>query len=461
VQRWRAVSWRRLNCTTDRGPIWYRPPIRCGLRLHFICAPLPVRAFAVLDMRACSPAAIARQSPRVSARRRLHAAMAAVGPTSSLLGGPEAVRDSTVLVVGGGMSGLGAAATLVSAGVSTLLVEQGRGVGGRVCSRRARGPHGELSFDFGCQYFAPKAGDPFAAVLAELETSGVVARWGAGGRLGTVSCDASGHLDWSSFAPQPPSKAAFVGVPTASVVGRHLLAAAVARPGAGTLAVATGTRAAPGSLRREGDSWLVSTHPKPEPGKTTITHHRVVIAAASASSTFNVISPVAPKLAAAASAVRADACWGLLVAFATPLFGDAGCVADGVLVSGSSSLAWVARNSSKPGRQSCSGADCWVVHATPTWSNERRELEAAVVAQALLQEFCQACGLSSDPPTLHVEAFLWNAAFPLNPASPAEGCYADTSLRLAMAGDWCIGPRAGDAWASGVAAANAVLRDML
>ena len=172
-------------------------------------------------MRAwCSPAAIARQSPRVSARRRLHAAMAAVGPTSSLLGGPEAVRDSTVLVVGGGMSGLGAAATLVSAGVSTLLVEQGRGVGGRVCSRRERGPHGELSFD-------------------------------------------------------------------------HLLAAAVARPGAGTLAVVTGTRAAPGSLRREGDSWLVSTHPKPEPGKTTITHHRVVIAAGSASSTFNVISPVA------------------------------------------------------------------------------------------------------------------------------------------------------------------------
>ena len=359
------------------------------------------------------------------------------------------------------MSGLGAATTLVSAGVSTLLVEQGRGVGGRVCSRRARGTHGELSFDHGCQYFAPKPGDPFEAVLGELEAAGVVARWGAGGRLGTVGCDAAGTLNWSSFAPQPPSKAAFVGVPTASVVGRHLLAAALARPGAGALAVATGTRAAPGSLRREGDAWLVSTHPKPEPGKATTTQHRVVVAAGSASSTFNVINPVAPALAAAAGAVRADACWGLLVAFATPLFGDAGCVADGVLVSGSSSLAWFARNSSKPGRQSDSGADCWVVHAMPSWSNERRELKADAVAQALLQEFRQACGLAATPPTVHVEAFLWNAAFPLNPASPAEDCFADASLRLAMAGDWCIGPRAGDAWASGVAAAHAVLRDML
>ena len=420
---------------------------------------LPTRFLAALVMRACSSATLARLSPRASARRRLRAAMAAVSRADSLLGGPEAVRDTTVLVVGGGMSGLGAAVTLVSAGVSTLLVEQGRGVGGRVCSRRVRS-HGELSFDHGCQYFAPKPGDPFASVLAELESAGVVARWGAGGRLGSVSCDAAGRLDWSSFVPQPPSKAAFVGVPTASGVGRHLLANAVARPGAGALAVATGTRAAPESLRRDGDAWLVSTHPKPEPGKTTTTRHSVVIAAGSASSTFNVINPVAASLATAAGAVRADACWGLLVAFAAPLFGD-GCVADGVLVSGSSSLAWIARNSSKPGRQTDSGADCWVVHATPLWSNERRELKADAAAQALLQEFIAACGFASAPPAVHVEAFLWNAAFPLNPASTAEGCYADASLRLAMAGDWCIGPRAGDAWASGVAAAGAVLRDML
>ena len=174
--------------------------------------------------------------------------MAAASREDSLLGGPEAACDATVLVVGGGMSGLGAATTLVSAGVSTLLVEQGRGVGGRVCTRRVRGT--SLTFDHGSQYFAPKPGDAFVPVLAELEAAGVVARWGAG-RLGTVACDASGRLDWSSFVPHAPSKQAYVGTPSMSAVGRHLLAASVARPGSGTLAVATGTRAAPGSLRRE------------------------------------------------------------------------------------------------------------------------------------------------------------------------------------------------------------------
>ena len=383
--------------------------------------------------------------------------MAVAAREDSLLGGPETARDATVLVVGGGMSGLGVATTLISAGVDTQLVEQGRGVGGRVCTRRVRGK--PFSFDHGAQYFAPKQGDAFASVLTELEAAGVVARWGAG-RLGAVGCDGAGRLDWSSFVPHPPSKHAFVGVPSMSAVGRHLLAVAAARPGAGALTVATGTRAAPGSLRRADDAWLVDTHPKPEPGTTITTRHSVVVAAGSASSTFNVISPGAPSLAEAAGAVRADACWGLMVAFEAPLFGEAGCVCDGVLVSGSPSVAWAARNSSKPGRDD-GGADCWVVHATPEWSNARRELKSDAAAHALLLEFCLACGLATTPATLHAEAFLWNAAFPLNPASPAEQCYADASLRLAMAGDWCRGPRAGDAWESGVAAANAVLRDML
>jgi hypothetical protein len=386
---------------------------------------------------------------------RFVAAPADARGDDGLIGGPAAVRDTTVLVAGGGFSGLGAAATLVRAGVDTLLVEQGRGVGGRVCTRRVRSQ--PLSFDHGCQYLSPKT-EEFAALLTALERDGVVARW-ADGRLGAVACGAGGRLDHASFAPS--GKLAYVGVPRQSAVGRHLLSAAAAHAGAGALTVAAGTRAAPGSLRRDGDAWLVDTHPKADPAAVTTTRHRVVIAAGSASSTFNVIAPAAPQLAEVAGKVRADACWGLMVAFATPLFGDAPCVFDGALVSGSDAIAWAANNSSKPGR---GGAlpECWVVHATPGWSNARRALKADQAARELLQAWLHACGVDAAPPaTVNVEAFLWNAAFPLNPATPDDGCYTDASLRLGMAGDWCIGPRAGDAWASGVAAARAVLRDML
>ena len=257
---------------------------------------------------------------------------------------------------------------------------------------------------------------------------------------------------------------AFVGVPSMTAVGKRLLAAAAAAPGAGRLVVASGTRVAPGSLRRDGDAWLAGTHPKAAPETAHTTRHRVVVAAGSASSTFNVISPVAPELAAVAGGVRADACWGLLVAFAAPLFGAKGepCGFDGARITGSDSLAWAARDSSKPGRQS--SPECWVVHAAPGWSNARRGAAKEEVAAELLAEWLAACGLSTPgaaPAATHTEAFLWNAAFPLNPAAPPRGCFADATARLAMAGDWCIGPRAGDAWASGAACAAAVLRDML
>ncbi len=169
--------------------------------MPLVCA-LPVAArcrLRALHARRC--AAPCRPSAFITMRA------AASSRDDSLIEGPAAVRDSAVLISGGGMSGLGAAATLVAAGVDTVLCEQGRGLGGRVCTRRVRGQ--PLSFDHGCQYFAPKA-EPFAAVLAELESAGIVARWGEGGRLGAVACDAAGRIDWRTYVPHEPSKVRWV-----------------------------------------------------------------------------------------------------------------------------------------------------------------------------------------------------------------------------------------------------------
>jgi predicted NAD/FAD-dependent oxidoreductase len=47
---------------------------------------------------------------------------------------------------------------------------------------------------------------------------------------------------------------------------------------------------------------------------------------------------------------------------------------DGALVAGSSAVAWLARDSSKPGRVApggSGGGEAWVLHATPDWSNGR------------------------------------------------------------------------------------------
>ncbi len=411
---------------------------------------------SLLTGSACAP--LACVCARAACRQMRVMSTARAG---AQFGGAADVRDSTVLISGGGMAGIGAAMKLVAAGVDVLLCEQGRGVGGRVCTRHVRDRR--LSFDHGCQYFAPKEGSAFSALLLELERDGVVGRWSAGTRrLGNVACDAAGRLDAASFAPwEDAEKTAFVGVPSMSVVGKALLSSGAQQPGAGALMVALSTRVAPGSLRiAPSGGWLADTHAKSEPSALRTTQHRVVLALGSASSTFNVIAPAAPGLAAAAGEVRADACWALMVAFAAPLFG-ASPRFDGALVSGSDALAWIANNSSKPGRGG--DAECWVVHAAPGWSNTRRDAAPADVAQQLLAAFLHAAGRdAAPPPVLHTEAFKWNAAFPLSVAdSRGTHCFTDADKRLGLAGDWCIGPRAGDAWSSGQAAAEAVLRTML
>jgi predicted NAD/FAD-dependent oxidoreductase len=56
----------------------------------------------------------------------------------------------TALVVGGGFAGLAAAEVLAQAGTHVFLAEQGRGLGGRVCTRTAQLPDGNtVTFDHG------------------------------------------------------------------------------------------------------------------------------------------------------------------------------------------------------------------------------------------------------------------------------------------------------------------------
>ena len=81
-------------------------------------------------------------------------------------------REVEVLVIGGGMSGLTAGNILKEAGRDVLVVDKGRGVGGRMASRRI----GEATFDHGAQFLTAK--DPsFARTVAGWQKDGVVDQW--------------------------------------------------------------------------------------------------------------------------------------------------------------------------------------------------------------------------------------------------------------------------------------------
>lgn len=85
----------------------------------------------------------------------------------------DSTRQSTdVLVVGAGVAGLVAASELLRAGRSVTVIDKGRGVGGRLASRRIEG----ATFDHGAQGFT--TGDSrFSPVGLPSRLGGAVAAW--------------------------------------------------------------------------------------------------------------------------------------------------------------------------------------------------------------------------------------------------------------------------------------------
>jgi len=429
---------------------------------------------------------------RALARGAAAAAAAPRPPPGAAAGGPSAAASFSgrsaaaaaspaggrrVAVVVGGAAGLAAAAALTAAGLDVTLFEQGRGLGGRVCSRRVDGGGGgdgaaaaELSFDHGAQYLSPKPA-PFAALLAELEAAGALARWH--GAVGDINASGSGVLDLGSF--RPGGKALYVGSPSNSAFGRAL----AARCGPGRLSAHTAVRAHGLALEPATGRWRLrvrpaaagdSGGPASEPWPEAFDG---VVSALSANSTVRLLgggdggdgdAAAAPAIAAAAAGVRSNVCWALMLALRRP----SGLPLDGALIAGGGPLAWIARNSSKPGRARPAGdawVETWVIHASPEWSNARRDARREQVAAELLAAFAHAApcvreaieGGGGRPPL--ALAHRWNNAYPLNPLTappPAE----PGAPRLVACGDWAAGPRVGDAYASGLAAAESLLAQL-
>ncbi|MCU0270559.1 MAG: FAD-dependent oxidoreductase [Acidimicrobiales bacterium] len=135
-------------------------------------------------------------------------------------------RPPTVVVIGAGLAGLFAARDLAAAGAAVTVVDKGRGVGGRVATRRL----GPATIDHGAQFFTARSAS-FAAEVAGWLAAGVAAPWFTGvlGADGIVDDD---------------GETRFRGVPAMTGIARHL---------AVDLDVRLGTRVA--AVRADADAW--------------------------------------------------------------------------------------------------------------------------------------------------------------------------------------------------------------
>jgi len=320
-------------------------------------------------------------------------------------------------IVGAGMAGLTVANALCAAGHKVRVFDKGRGPGGRMSTRRVMFDDLTLKFDHGAQYISPRTPEFHKQVDRWVE-AGVAGHW-----LGrAVAIDEARHVTVQN------DKSRFVGTPSMNDIIRHLAADLEVEWGRHVQTIKTSD-----SLVLEFDDG------------GTETGFDLVVVAVPAEQVSDIVGGLTPDFAATAAAVQSSPCWTVMAAFdtGTEIEWDAVSIAN-------SAIGWAARNSSKPGRPE---SETWVLQATPKWSVAHLEDDREQVVVALLAAFSEFGNL---PPTLYATAHRWRYS-QANPQA-SELFHFDSKLGIGVCGDWCRGPNVEDAWHSGIALSDRILK---
>jgi renalase len=276
-----------------------------------------------------------------------------------------------IAIVGAGLAGLTVARLLTAAGRKVRVFDKGRGVGGRLATRRVSHAGATHSFDHGAQYVRAE-GHGFAALLEEIDTH-----------------------PW-------PDSARRVAAPGMSAMGRAL---------AGDLDIATSHEVR--ALRREAAGWFVAHHAQDGP-------FSAVLVTTPAPQAIPLLTPHAPGLAQRLSAVRYAPCWTVLAAFAARL-----PLPDTLRNRGA--IGWAARDSSKPGRDP--SQENWVVQGSSVFSARHLEDAPEQVVAPLLAALLPG---GEAPEPLFAVAHRWRYA--LLETALGEPCLWDGALGYASDG---------------------------
>lgn len=338
--------------------------------------------------------------------------------------------------MGAGLAGLTCAIGLGAAGVGGLLLDKGRGPGGRLSTRRRNDREGRaLAFDHGAQYFTVRDAR-FGAQVDDWVARGVAAEWD--GRVVTLSHGVVGE-------PRGAVRR-LVGTPAMQTLATDLHGQLEGRG----IEARCSTRVE--RLRLADGGIVARLDPKLGGGVEIGPFERVCLAlpAPQAAELLADLGPRATELRCAAAGVVMEPSLAALVRFehrlAEDLDLDAAFVDD-------ERLGWVARNASKPGRP---GGEAWVLHSTAAFARRAWEQDPADWSGALLRSLEAALGRAL-PELTWLDTHRWGFALAREPRT--EGCLvADLGrARIALAGDWCSGSRVEGAYLSGRAAATALL----
>lgn len=325
--------------------------------------------------------------------------------------------DNSCIVVGAGISGLLAARELQDAGWRVTVLDKGRGVGGRMATRR----FGGASFDHGAQFFTVRD-DRFEKIVEGWLSAGAAAEWARG------FADAEGPRD-------PDGHPRYRGSEGMTSIPKHL---------AEGLDVRTGERAV--SVEHGDGGWTVAC----ESGETV------------SGGALLLTAPVPQSLALAESGdyVLADGVRRQLEEVAYDP-----CLAVMALLDGSSPvpepggvqikaepLDWIGDNA----RKGISGRPALTIHAGPEWSREHYEDAEEDLTRCLLSLTGEQLGADLASATVETSLARWRYSWVTS--SHSEPCLvASEDPALVFCGDGFGQPKVEGAALSGLAAADRLL----
>ena len=306
-----------------------------------------------------------------------------------------------VLVIGSGMTGIACARHLYAAGWDVVVLDKGRGIGGRMATRRVEVNGQTIRFDHGAQFVTARDAG-FKRELSEIIDSAIV--WADAGRPG-----------------------AYAGVPGMSAIPKAL---------AEGLTIYQSERVE--ILENHDTYWLAKTE------ANTWRAKRVVMTVP-----FPQVAPIIGEdhpLCAKLTHLDFAPCMTLMAAFKLHAKID-----KSTRLNEAGELSWIAYNSGKPKREDA--VDAWLAQSSAEWSAERVNQDKAKSEQEMQMLLCEA--LSLEPADMLYSAFhSWLYARIVDPLGVPY--LVDETQSLYVGGDWCLGTHVEAAWQSGKAVAQAL-----
>ena len=315
-------------------------------------------------------------------------------------------------MVGAGMAGLTAAHRL-SGVTEVVILDKGRGVGGRLATRRI----GDATIDHGAQFITTHTSE-FAELVERLVGEHVVAPWFRG-RVGPDGVnDSDGHTR-------------FRGSVSMNAIAKSLAIG---------LDVRTASHVA--ALRQNGESWEVAL----VDGSELVAD--AVIATSPVPQTIALLQngevTLAAKDEAALEAIEYDPC----LAFMAVLDGPSGLAEPGAINPVDGPIDWVADNYLK----GISAVPAVTIHATPEFSRAQWDASDEVITEALLD----AAQLESSVISGSIQIQRWRYARP-SVEHPERFLQLSGVPPFVCAGDAFGGAKVEGAALSGAAAAEAIV----